>query len=61
MIIETRYDIGQKVIISEVQTIAVIESIEYSFGDRIMYKLIYWLNGERKETWVLQQEIEVAP
>ena len=48
-----KYDLGQKVKIKNIDVFGQIDSIQIDSGGE-MYRVVYWINGERKTTWVYE-------
>jgi hypothetical protein len=54
---EVKFSLGEKVRISAINTPCTIVAIEWSMTG-IQYKGVYWVNGERKETWFYPEELQ---
>jgi hypothetical protein len=51
------FDLGEKVIITEIQRTGVVDSLTVDFlGPQ--YRVAYWDNSERKTTWLPAHELE---
>jgi hypothetical protein len=54
------FDLGEKVIIREVQRPGVVEALTVDFlGPQ--YRVIYWDNSDRKTVWLKAEELESRP
>ena len=51
------FKIFDEVRIKPIDAVGFIDRAEVT-PDYPMYRVVYWLNGERKETWVYLREIE---
>ena len=51
-----KYDIGDPVKIIDLEVHGKIDSLSVDFNNK-MYRVVYWINGERKATWVYDWEI----
>jgi len=56
-IIETKFTIRDKVMVTEIQRPAVIDLIQID-ASGVSYCIVLWDNGERKEVWVYEDEIQ---
>lgn len=57
MTIETKYQLGDRVIIKEVQRPGRVEAIQMD-GLGLMYRVCYWDNSKRESTWLYADELE---
>ncbi len=60
MKIETKFDMHQRIWITEIETPGRIINIALK-GKNLWYFIEYWLNGELKSVELNEEEIEVAP
>jgi hypothetical protein len=56
MSIPIKHNIGDKVTIKELMQSGIVDEISYSLKG-VMYRVCYWSNGERHETYMYSQEI----
>jgi hypothetical protein len=52
-----RFDLGDRVIIREVQRPGMVESLTIDFLG-VQYRVAYWDNSERKTAWLKADELE---
>lgn len=58
MDLKTKFDILQRVCITEIDAPATILKIQYE-GVAVLYNLDYWWNGEIKNVWLYERELSV--
>ena len=57
MNINIKFAPKQKIVIKELETPGLIIKIEIQ-PDVVLYNVQYWLNGEQKFAWLMEDEIE---
>lgn len=57
MTIEFKFSLKDKVLIKEIQRPGNIELIQFS-ALGIEYRVCYWDNGDRKQVWVYEDDLE---
>ena len=51
-----KYDIGESVKILDINTIGQIDSLSISI-DGEMYRVVFWINGNRNQIWMYEWEL----
>lgn len=56
-ILECRFDIGGKCRIKPISSEGMIECVRWGISGP-MYLVSYWMDGDRKEAWMFEAELE---
>ena len=57
MILDTKYNVMQRVIIRDIDSPGLIIKLEVQPGI-VMYNVQYWLNGDQKFAWLTEQDLQ---
>jgi hypothetical protein len=60
MKIETKFDIGQRVFIVEIESPAIVRAIRID-ERAFCYLVSYWMEGKQQDAWVSECELAEAP
>lgn len=58
-IVDFDFGIKERVLLKDIQQGGMIDSLLFD-NDGAQYRIVYWVNGERKQTWVYAWEIEAV-
>lgn len=57
---EYKYKLEDKVYIKAIETTGHVDGLA-TFKGGVEYRVVYWINSERKHTWVYEWEISLKP
>jgi len=56
-VVEFKYDVGEEVKVKAINVLGKIDSLSFDIQGT-MYRVIYWDDGSRNQTWMYDWEIE---